>query len=182
MAAAEGTTVGTVEPAEHSGLPQMDVATFPSQIFWLVITFGLLFLVLSRKTLPMIAGVIGARRGRIEDDLSTAENFRKDAAGALASYEAALTQARARAHQLADENRKRIIGEIEQIKNVADAETHATIAEAEKRIASERAKAVDGVKASAAEAAAEIVQRLIGRPVSIEEAAAAVASVEAGGR
>ena len=60
MAAAEGTTEGTVAPAEHAGLPQMDVGTFPSQIFWLVVTFGLLFLVLSRMTLPMIAGAIGA--------------------------------------------------------------------------------------------------------------------------
>jgi F-type H+-transporting ATPase subunit b len=138
--------------------------------------------VLSRKTLPMIASAIGARRSRIEDDLSTAESFRKDAAGALSSYEAALTQARGRAHQLADENRKRVVAEIEQVKTAADSETHATIADAEKRIALERDKAVNGVKASAAEAAADIVQRLIGRAVSIEEAAAAVASVQVKGR
>ena len=40
MAAAEGTVEGTAQPAEHAGLPQMDVGTFPSQVFWLAITFG----------------------------------------------------------------------------------------------------------------------------------------------
>ena len=58
MAAPE-TTEGTGAPEGHAGLPQMDVGTFPSQIFWLVVTFGLLFLVLWRKTLPMIEGAIG---------------------------------------------------------------------------------------------------------------------------
>ena len=107
--AARETTEGTGAPEGHTGLPQMDVGTFPSQIFWLVVTFGLLFLVLSRKTLPMIEAIIGNRRIRIEGDLGTAEAFRKEAQNALAAYEAALAQARAKAHRLADENRKVIV-------------------------------------------------------------------------
>ena len=178
MAAAEGTIEGTAEPAEHAGLPQMDVGTFPSQVFWLAITFGLLFLVLSRTTIPMIAGVIGARRNRIEGDLGTAESLRKDAANALAGYESALAGARSRALQLANENRKRVVTEIEQIKSQADATAQAVMADAERRIAAERARAVRGVKAAAADAAADIVQRLLGTPVSAEEAANAVAAVE----
>ncbi|HEY4265028.1 MAG TPA: hypothetical protein VGM72_06895 [Micropepsaceae bacterium] len=181
MAAPQETTEGTAAEVKV-GLPQMKTDTFPSQIFWLTVTFAILFVVMWRMTLPMIAGAIGARRNRIEDDLSTAEGFRKDAAEALASYEAALAQARGRAHQLADENRKRVVAEIEQLKTAADTETQATIATAEKRIASERVKAVTGVRASAADAAADIVQRLIGRSVSAEEAAAAIASAEPRGR
>src|SRR5258707_3360464 len=107
---ARETTEGTAAPAEHAGLPQMNAGTFPSQIFWLVVTFGLLFLVLWRKTLPMIEGAIGQRRGRIEGDLGTAESFRKEAQAALAAYEAALAQARARAPQPSDEKRRSIVG------------------------------------------------------------------------
>ena len=156
----------------------MDVGTFPSQVFWLAITFGLLFLVLSRTTIPMIAGVIGARRNRIEGDLGTAESLRKDAANALAGYESALASARSRAIQLANENRNRVVVEIEQMKAKADAIAQASMADAERLIATERARAVGGVKAAAADAAADIVQRLLGTPVSPEEAANAVASVE----
>lgn len=181
MAAAEGTVEGTAEPAEHAGLPQMDVGTFPGQVFWLAITFGLLFLVLWRTTLPMIAGVIGARRNRIEGDLGTAESLRKDAADALAGYETALATARSRAIKLADENKKRVVAEIDQLKAAGDATAQASTADAERRIMAERAKAVTGVKAAAADAAADIVERLIGTPVSREDAANAVASVETKG-
>lgn len=181
MAAADGTIEGTAQPAESAGLPQMNPESFPSQIFWLVVTFGLLFIVLSRITLPMIAGAIGDRRNRIEGDLGTAESLRNDAAGALASYESALAQARARAHQLADENKKRIVAEIDRMKSGADAQTHSAMGEAEKRIAAERAKSVAGVKTAAASAAADIVERLIGAKVSIEDATNAVASAEAKG-
>jgi len=181
MAAAEGTVEGTAEPAEHAGLPQMDVGTFPGQVFWLAITFGLLFLVLWRTTLPMIAGVIGARRNRIEGDLGTAESLRKDAADALAGYESALATARSRAIKLADENKKRVVAEIDQLKAAGAATVQASTADAERRIMAERAKAVTGVKNAAADAAADIVERLIGTPVSREDAANAVASVETKG-
>jgi|SRR5579871_3425072 len=181
MAAVEGTTAGTVAPAEHAGLPQMKPETFPSQVFWLAITFGLLFLVLWRTTLPMIAGVIGARRNRIEGDLGTAESLRKDAANALAAYESALGTARSRALQMADDNKKRIVAEIDVMKAQADSTAHASMADAERRIAGERAKAVTGVKGAAADAAADIVERLLGTPVSREDAANAVASIETKG-
>jgi F-type H+-transporting ATPase subunit b len=179
MAAAEGTTEGTVAPEGHAGLPQMSTGSYPSQIFWLAVTFGLLFLVLWRITLPMVSGTIGARRNTIEGDLGAAENSRKSAADALAAYEAALAQARGRAHQLAGENRKRIVAEIEAMKASAEAQAQRAMGEAEKRIAAERAKSVAGVKTAAAEAASSIVERLIGTPVSMEEAARAVAAVEA---
>lgn len=182
MADQRETTEGTGAPGGHAGvLPQMKVDTFPGQIFWLAVTFGLLFLVLWRKTLPMIEGAIGQRRGRIEGDLATAETFRKDAQGALAAYEAALSQARARAHQLADENRKSVVGEIDRLKAAADAEAQKAFGIAETRIAAERGKALAGVKTAAADAAAEIVERLIGVRVSTEDAAKAIPPIEAKG-
>jgi F-type H+-transporting ATPase subunit b len=174
MAATRGTTEGTQAPQGHAGLPQMKAETFPSQIFWLVVTFGLLFLVLSRVTLPMISGAIGARRSRIEGDLGAAEALRKDATGALAAYESALAQARGRAHQMADENRKRIVAELDRVKAAAETEAHTAMSQAEKRIAGERAKSLTGVKTAAAEAASVIVERLIGTPVSLQDAADAV--------
>src|SRR4051812_47194675 len=128
MAAPGETTTGTVQPEGRAGLPQMNVESFPSQLFWLVVTFGLLFIVLSRMTLPMIAGAIRQRRRRIEGDLATAETFRKDAAGALQSYESALASARTRAHQLADENKKRVVAEIDGMKAAADREAQNAMA------------------------------------------------------
>ena len=171
MAAATEETVGA---NEKSGLPQLDVETYPGQLFWLVITFGLLFILLSRVTLPRIAGSIAARKNRIEGDLGAAEQSKKDASNALADYEAALAQARNKALALADENRKRIVGEIEALKKEADAKAQEAMSKAEARIAAERTRAEGNIRSAAAEAAASIVERLLGVPVSSDEAIAAV--------
>jgi len=176
LMAAPVTIEGTVAPGGRSGLPQMDASTFPSQIFWLAITFGLLFIVLWRFTLPKIAGAISDRRNRIDGDLATADKAQKSASEALKSYEAHLAQAKTRALALADENRKRVAGDIEVIRHAADQEAQVAISAAEARIATERAKAGASVVQSAAEAAAAIVARLIGVEGSVQEAASTVSA------
>ena len=179
--AAAATTEGTEaagHPAGEAGLPQMNPEFFASQIFWLVITFGLLFLVLSRVTLPKIGSGLAARKNRIDGDLNAAERSKKDASDALADYETALAQARGKALAMADENRKRIVGEIEALKNAADAKAQEAMGKAEARIAAERTKAEGSIRSAAAEAAASIVERLLGVPVSGDEAANAVDGVK----
>jgi len=163
----------------RGGLPQMNSETFPSQIFWLVVTFGLLFLVLWRITLPMIEGVIADRRNRIEGDLGTAEKLRQQASAALAGYEAALSGARSRAHQVLDANRKAIATELDQLKSRAEHEAQAAMKQAEDRVAAERARALGSLRPAAAEAAAAIVERLIGARVTPDEVARAMSEQQA---
>ncbi len=170
----EGTAAGG---QAQRGLPQMDATTFPSQLFWLVVTFGLLFIVLWKITLPKIGGVISDRRNRIEGDLATADKAQKAASEALKSYEAHVAQAKARALGLAEENRKKITSEIEEIKLAADREAQVAMSAAEAHIATERAKAGASVVQSAAEAATAIVARLIGIEVSVQEAANTIGAV-----
>lgn len=182
MADSATLTESTATPHEGGGtLPQMDVSTFPSQLFWLVITFGFLFVVLSRVAVPRIGGVIEARRDRINGDLEAAEKLRKDSNEALAAYETSLTAARGRAMALAEENRKRIAGDVERLKADAEADAQKTIGAAEARIAAMRVQAEGNVRAAAADAAASIVERLIGDKISAEDAAKAVPDAKARG-
>ena len=167
------------EATPRGGLPQMNADTFPSQIFWLVVTFGLLFLVLWRVTLPMIEGVIGERRNRIEGDLGTAEKLRQQASDSLAAYEAALAGARSRAHQVMDDNRKAVAAELDEQKTHAEQEAQAAMKVAEERVAAEHARALRNVRPAAAEAAAAIVERLIGARVAPDEASRAIAEQQA---
>jgi len=160
--------------APEAGLPQMNPEYFASQVFWLAITFGLLFVLLSRVTLPKIAGALAGRKTRIESDLAAAETAKRSASDALAEYEAALAQARGRALALAEENRKRIMAEIEALKSAKDAEVLDAMSQADARIAAERVRAEGSIRAAAAEAAASIVERLLGVKVSSAEAKSAV--------
>ncbi|HTW34465.1 MAG TPA: hypothetical protein VMD53_07600 [Rhizomicrobium sp.] len=161
-------------PTKSGGFPPFDVTTFPNQFLWLTITFAFLFVILWRVAGPRIGGAIAARKGQVESDLKQAESHRKDAEAAQVHYEQALSDARNRAHALAEENRKRIHGEIDAAKAKADADAQKTTADAEARILQTRDSALAQVARSAEEAAIAIVQHLTGETVAPEDARAAL--------
>ncbi len=169
-------TAETVAPSqpEGPGFPPFKYETFPSQLFWLTITFAFLFVVLWRLAGPRIQSVIAARRDQINNDIRIADQFRKDAESASAAYETALAGARARAQALADENRRVIDDRINQAKVAADANAQKSLAAAEAEIAKMREEARAHVLRAAQDAAIDIVTRLIGTPVAENEAAEAV--------
>jgi F-type H+-transporting ATPase subunit b len=174
------TVAHTATAAQPSGgFPPFAMETFPSQIFWLVVSFAALFVVIWRVAGPRLAGVIGARKDKIAGDIAAAEKHKADAEGALAAYEAALAAARAKGHAEAEANRKALEAETDRLKAAADAEARENAAKAEAEIAVKRAEAATHVTKAAQDAAAEIVQRLIGDTVSPAEAEAAVKAVGA---
>lgn len=166
----------TEQPAPHEatgGFPPFDATTFPTQIFWLVITFAFLFVVLWRVAGPRINGVITTRRNKINGDIAEAQKHRSDAEAASAAYQTALAGARAKANAHAEETRKRIGGEVDKAKADADAKAHEATAAAEARIQTMRVEARASMTKAAQDAAIEIVTRLTGETVSADDAAAA---------
>src|ERR1700722_20024242 len=117
---AEAHTTATTEAPKPGGFPPFDHTTFPSQLFWLTVTFAFLFVVLWRIAGPRINGVITLRRGTINGDIQAAQKARGDAEAAGAAYETALAGARKRAGVMAEENRQTLNAEIARAK--ADAE------------------------------------------------------------
>lgn len=168
-------------PQHGPGLPQMNPDSFPSQLFWLAITFGLLYALLARIVIPRIAGALADRHNRIAGDLDAADRSRKGASEALQAYQAALTEARRRALVVAEENRRQVNGEIDRLRAEAELKSRAAIAEAEKRIGEARTRSKAHIRGAASEAAAAIVERLTGAKVSAEEAAKAIAAARAEG-
>ena len=81
----------------EGGLPQLDVSAFPTQIFWLIISFALLYWIMSKMAVPRIAEVLEERQERITDDLETAERLKSEAEKVQADYEKALAEARSEA-------------------------------------------------------------------------------------
>ena len=115
-------------------MPQLDITTFSSQLFWLVICFGSLFCVLTFAILPRIGGTIAARGRRLEDDLAAAERLRDEAAQALSAYEEALSEARSKAVSLAQSVRREMQEEMDKQKAEVDQQLAARMAEADARI------------------------------------------------
>jgi len=163
--------------AEGGAFPPFDVETFPSQLFWLSVTFTVLLLVMWRIAGPKIGATLAARKARIDGDLATAAKHKEEAEKALTAYAAALDEAKGRAHKLADENRKEINAEVEKSRVEADQQAKQAAQSAEARIAAMRQEAAEHVTKAAQDAAVAIVGRLIGDTVSAEDAAAAVKAV-----
>lgn len=174
---AEAPVNAVTAPASQPGLPQLDVTWYPAQLFWLVVTFGLLFIFFWRVTLPMIEGILRERRNRIEGDLSTAEKLRQQAADALAGYETEMANARSRAQQILADNRKTINASLDDLKARAAGDVQAAMKQAEERVSADRARALGSLQPAAAEAAAAIVGRLIGTDVGVNEAAGAISEL-----
>jgi F-type H+-transporting ATPase subunit b len=171
---AEPLQASTETPKQAGGFPPFKTDTFPSQIFWLAITFAFLFVVLWRIAGPRINGVITSRRGTINADIAAADKARGDAETASAAYQTAMAGARARAQGLAEENRQTLLAEIAKAKADAEAEAARAMAAADDRIAATRVAAKAHVIKAAEEAAIAIVARLTGETVSSVEAAQAV--------
>jgi F-type H+-transporting ATPase subunit b len=170
------TTAGTVQPdkQESGGFPPFKIDTFPSQLFWLAVTFAFLFVVLWRFAGPRIQGVLADRRGRIEADIKSAEQFRRSAETAAAAYQAPLIEARERARAVAEQTRAEANRDADKAKADADAVAAADTSKAQARLAELRENAQRNIADVAQGAVVDIVARLTGQSVSSDEAAAAV--------
>ena len=146
---------------QGGGLPQLNLDTFPSQIFWLILAFFALYWLMSKVALPRIASVLEERADAIAGDLDRAEELKRKAEEAEAAYKQALADARAKAQAIAAETRAEIQKEVDAATARADAEIAARAAEGEKRIAEMRETAIQGVREVAEETAIAVVERIL---------------------
>lgn len=171
---APGAVVTGTEVPAHSGeakaFPPLDPSTFAPQIIWLALTFGVLYIILSRVALPRISEVIEERRDRIQRDLDAAERLKDETDKALNGYETALSDARSNASAMAKEEREALNEEVAREQAKVEEQINAKLSQAEARIAETKSKALQSVNTIAADTAASIVSKLIGKDVSVEEA------------
>jgi F-type H+-transporting ATPase subunit b len=167
----------TEAPAGHGVFPPFQREHFPSQVVWLVLTFILLYVLMSRIALPRIGAIVAERGRRIADDLKAAQGFKEQSEAANAAYEKALADARARAQSIANATRDRHAAEAQESQKSLEAQLHEKLAAAERSIAATRTAAMGNVRTIAADTASAIVERLIGKAPAEQEVAAAVADV-----
>lgn len=170
----EAGTAQTEVPHEGPGMPQLNPDYFGPQIFWLVLSFALLYFLMSRVALPRVAGFIEERRDKIADDLDKAANLKKDADTALAAYEEALADARGRAHAITGETREKLKAETDQLRADLESKLAAQASEAEAKIRRAKDAALAHMKPVASEVAAVIVSKLLGETIDGEAARRAV--------
>jgi F-type H+-transporting ATPase subunit b len=157
------------------GMPQLDFSTWPNQIFWLLVTLVVIYLVLSRVALPRIGAVLADRKSTITNDLAAAEELKQKAVEAEKAYNDALAMARSEAAKIVAAAKAEIQKDLDAATAKADAEIAAKAAESEKSIAVIR----DGAAAAVAEVARDTAGELVAALGGAVDAKAVTAAVTA---
>ena len=142
------------------GMPQLCGDWMANQVFWLVITLVVIFLILSRIALPRIAEVLADRQSTITNYLAASEELKSKAEEAEHSYIKALNDARSEASRLLDASKAEMKKELQSAINKADAEISVKVGESEASIAEIRKNAMSSIEQVAKDTAREIVSAL----------------------
>ena len=163
-----------VEHDAGGSFPPFDSSTFPSQLLWLAITFGLFYVFLKKTVLPRIGSIVEVRQDRIAQDLGEAARMKEEADAAVAAYEQELADARARANAIGQEARDGAKAKAEAERKKVEAALEGKLSEAEARIALIKDAAMRDVGQIAEETAGAIVRRLVGTDADKAAVSAAV--------
>lgn len=160
-----------------AGLPQFDPTHFPTQIFWLAVTFVILYAVFSSRVLPDISGILENRRVHIESDLETAERLRKEADSVQAAYESNLDQSRLQAANLVGDVHQTMKHKTEMSLKALREKADHQINTLEVRLLATKVEAMEQMTTIAAEVASEAAAKIIGTPADLDHAKSIVQSI-----
>lgn len=141
-------------------MPQLDISTYTSQIFWLVISFLTMFFIMSRFIVPKISEVINQRQRKIDDYLDSAHEFKMQAEAVIDRYEATLEKAEAKANEAMEKARKDMQSFVEQTQKDADERLAKKLEDSEKQIADIHKQAIEMVETISVDIASEIVAKI----------------------
>ncbi len=172
---------GTASGGGHgeTSFPPFDPVNFTSMLIWLSLSFGLLYLLMSKIALPRVESILHTRADKITKDIGEANVFRARSEEAAAAHDKTITDAKAKALAVAQETHARLTAETEANRLALEAELNARLAASETQILEMKAKAMGNVEAIASEAAAAIVLRITGKPAGQEAIARAIATIKA---
>jgi F-type H+-transporting ATPase subunit b len=152
--------------AESDGMPQLNPEFWVSQIFWLIITFGILYVVLSKLILPKISSNLESRKSQISDNIEAADKQREESEIKLKEYEEIVTKCKIEAKNIFNQSREKALKDINAKRDVLDKQIDEEIEKAEDEINQLRKRAPSQINKIAIETASELSQKLIGAEVN----------------
>ena len=160
--------------ADSGGMPQLNPEFWISQIFWLVLTFGTMYVVLSKFILPKISNNLESRKSQILENIEAAEKQRQDSEAKLKEYDEVILKSKSEAKTMFNQTREKALKDIMAKKEVLDRQIDDEINKAEKEIEVLRASAPDKINKIAIETSSELLEKLIGSGVNSSSISAIV--------
>ena len=163
MFISEALAAPAANAAASKVFPPFDFSTYPSQLLWLAITFGVLYYALSKIALPRVAEILEARSAKIAGDLDAANGAKRAADEAGAAYEKSLADAKSASQKNVQDLRDKLQAETDAKRKALEADLNAKLSAAEEKISAMKTQAMSNVSAIAADAASAIVRQVTGR-------------------
>ena len=157
---------GKVFAAESGGMPQLNPEFWISQIFWLTLTFGVLYIILSKLILPKISANLELRKSQIQENIEAAEKQRESSESKLKEYDEIILKSKLKAKNIFKDAREKVLKDINSKKEILDKQIVEEINNAEKEIGTLRESAPEKINKIAIETSSELVKKLISAEVN----------------
>ncbi len=152
--------------AESGGMPQLNPEFWVSQIFWLTLTFGILYIVLSKLILPKISANLESRKSQIQENIEAADKQRESSESKLKEYDKIILKSKLEAKNIFKDAREKALKDINSKREILDNQIDEEVKNAEKEIEILRKSAPEKINKIAIETSSELVKRLIGAEVN----------------
>ena len=149
------------EGQQSAGLPQMDISTFPSQIFWLIVTFSILYIFMWKFVIPKLRITIEERRDKISNDINEAEKLKSEAEEILNKYESKISSSNQDAQKIIVEAKSQSDEYIDKVKKENEAKINTMIEESNVRIAEQEKKSRSEIEKATLETIKSISAKFI---------------------
>ena len=155
-----------VNGAETGGMPQLNPEFWVSQIFWLILTFGSLFIILSKFILPKISYNLEMRKSQILENIETAEKQKIESESKIKEYEALINNSKNEARNYFSESRKKIIQNIDKKREKIEKDINQEIQKAEEEIIELKRGSPEKINKIATETSVNLIKQLIGEEIN----------------
>ena len=152
--------------AESGGMPQLNPEFWVSQIFWLILTFGIMYLALSKLILPKISNNLESRKSQILENIEAAEKQREDSDAKLKEYDEIISKSKLEANSIFNQAREKALKDIGAKREALDKQIDEEIKKVEQEIALLKKGAPEKISKIAIETSTEIIKKLIGADVN----------------
>ena len=166
--------VKEVFAAESGGMPQLNPEFWISQIFWLSLTFGVLYITLSKLILPKISANLELRKSQIQENIEAAEKQRKNSEFKIKEYDEIVLKSKIKAKNIFKDAREKALKDINSKRETLDQQINEEIKKAEKEIDVLRKSAPEKINKIAIETSSELLKKLIGADVNSSSISAIV--------
>jgi len=154
--------ISYAQSGESGGMPQLNPEFWVSQIVWLVLTFGILYIVLSKLILPKISDNLESRKSQILENIETAEAQREESEKKLKEFEKIILESKLEAKNYFNEARQKILDDINNKRIALEKDIDEEISAAEQEVNNLKTSSGEKIKNIAVETSSELIKQLIG--------------------